>query len=214
MAWQHQANVPLFVPAALLPGGSLAVAAVDGSIICLNSKDGSQLWRASVQGAVFTPMLLLPSHDDAAGSALLVGTQPGELVALDPPTGRQLGALQLDAKITGMQLLPVQVTAAAAVARAAAEPAGAAGGAGNQPSPPLVVTLAPGIVAVLDTHRWLGSGGTAALDSCVLDAVRLRSDVFAAPAVSSSAADADAVRIAVGCRDDHLYCLRLIAARF
>lgn len=217
MAWQHQASGPLFAPAVLLPGGRLAVAAVDGSISCLSSRDGSQLWRASVQGAVFAPMLPLPSRCNAGGAALLVGTQHGQLVALDSATGRQLGALQLGAKITGMQLLRRQTKAAAAEEEATAAAVGAAesGSTVNQLSPLLVVTLAPGVVAVLDIHGWLGSGrSAAALDSCVLDAVRLPADVFAAPAVSSSAADADAVRIAVGCRDDHLYCLRLIAASF
>ena len=196
LAWQHRSSAPLFAPAAPLPGGSIAVAAVDGSVTCLSFRDGSQLWRAAVQGAVFAPMLVLLSSTGPA--ALLVGTQTGQLAALDPATGRQLGALQLGGKITGMQLLPLQRTATAD---------GSAAELARQAQPLLAVTLACGIVAVLDAHAWLGGSNAAPQDCCVVDAVQLPADVFAPPAVSSGAGAG--VGIAAGCRDDHLYCFHL-----
>ena len=69
----------------------------------------------------------------------------------------------------------------------------------------VVATLVPGTVMLLDAGRLLEGGS----DAAVLDAVRLPSDTFAPPAAASSGDGG--VRIAVGCRDDHLYCLQLHA---
>lgn len=194
VAWQRQHGAPLFAPAVPLPRPAVAVASVDGSVSALGADDGTQLWRASVGSAVFAPLLALALEPAAAQQqqrrrhVLLAGTQAGRVAALDAATGERLAAVELGAKVTGL----------AVAAAAAGEDA-----AGPRQQQLLVVTLAPGIMVLLDAARLLEGGGRAA----VLDAVRLPGDTFAPPAAASSGAGG--VRVAVGCRDDHLYCLEL-----
>jgi outer membrane protein assembly factor BamB len=175
VAWQGQLGAPLFVPAAV-HGGCVIAAAVDGSITALSCSDGSQLWRAHVAGAVFAPpLLVLPRA--GRQEVLLVGTQAGQVAALDASSGQQLAAVEFGSKVTGLAQLQQQPQF-------------------------IAVTLAPGVVALLDLGSLLASrGGTAGGGGCMRDAVQLPGDVFAPPAVGSGGG------IAVGCRDDHLYLL-------
>ena len=194
VAWQRRRDAPLFAPAAVLDGsGSVVAAGVDGSVVCLDAISGSQLWRSSVAGAVFAVPLPLPPV--TGRRVLLAGTQDGRLTALDCANGQQLSTTGLGAKITGVQLLP----------------------AGPKPCVHIVVTLACGVVVLLDAARLLGQGGSspgdAAVDSSgdsVLDAVRLPGDTFAAVAVARS--PGGSMRVVVGCRDDHLYCLGVLGS--
>lgn len=206
VAWRHQAAAPLFAPVAVLPSGRVVAAAVDGSLSCLGSSSGSEVWRAGVQGAVFAPLLLLPAAGGGGGGALLVGTQTGHLAAVDASSGRELSLLRLGAKVVGVQQLPPQPIAAAAATAGA-------GGAAQHACATMAVTLATGVVTVIDVARMLqGSGASSGGDSAaapssyVLDAVQLPADVFAAPAVGGGPGSGGAL-IGVGCRDDHLYCL-------
>lgn len=179
-AWQHQFGAPLFAPPLVLPGGRVVAAAVDGGVAGFGGRDGSQLWQASVGSAVFAPLLAADSQ-----RVLLAGMQSGKLAAIACSSGQQLAAVELGAKVTGLQLLP----------------------SGAQDAQELLVaTLAPGIVVLADATRLLSSAGSG---SSVLDAVQLPSDVFAPPAVGSS--DGGRPCVAVGCRDDHLYCLSVHA---
>ena len=175
VAWQRQLGAPLFVPTTL-HGGCVIAAAVDGSIAALSCSDGSQLWRASVASAVFAPPLLLHPREGHPG-VLLVGSQAGQVAALDASSGQQLAAVELGSKVTGLAQLAQQQQL-------------------------IAVTLAPGIVALLDLDSLLDSrDGTAGGSVCIRDVVQLPGDVFAPPAVGSGGG------IAVGCRDDHLYYL-------
>jgi outer membrane protein assembly factor BamB len=175
LAWQRHLGTPMFVPATV-HGGCVIAAAVDGSITALSCSDGSQLWRTDVASAVFAPpLLVLPPA--GRQEVLLVGTQAGQVAALDPSSGQQLAAVELGSKVTGMAQLQRQ-------------------------SQLIAVTLAPGVVALLDLGRLLDSrGSTAGAGRCIWDAVQLPGDVFAPPTVGSGGG------IAVGCRDDHLYFL-------
>ena len=175
--WQHRASAPLFVPATVVPSGNcVVVAAVDGSVVALRLGCGAELWRARVDAAVFAPPLLLP---EAPGHqhVLLLGTQTGQLMALDVSSGQQLAAVSLGAKVTGMSL-PEQRR--------------------------LLVCLAPGVVALLDLEAMLapGGGGHAQHEpgdgtpTCVCDTVRLPADAFATPATAPAAGSV----AAVGCR--------------
>lgn len=196
VAWEWRGPAPLFAPAAVLPGGGgLLAAAVDGSITALRSSDGAQLWRTNIGGAVFAPLLLLRAAEPSGGGqVLLVGTQAGQLAALEASSGRKLAAVELGAKVTGVEQLT----------------------RGQEQRQQLVVCLASGIVALLDLASLLAQNGGKSSNSeqpahgsrpsCVLDAVQLPGDVFAAPAASVASAGGGGC-VAVGCRDDHLYLL-------
>lgn len=213
VAWQHQCGAPLFAPAAPLAGGSVAAAAVDGSVTCLRSRDGSQLWRTSVKAAVFAPMLALPpSGPQQQGQRLLISTQTGALVALSADSGQQLAAAQLGAKVTGLQLLALPTAPAGAASAAPPRAAEDAARQRRQRRHLVLATLAPGTVVLLDPAALLEGSG-----SHVLDAVQLPGDTFAAATAlpleggsgGGSGVGGGAALVAVGCRDDHLYCLCL-----
>lgn len=213
VAWQWRAAAPLFTPA-VAAGSSVLVAAVDGSVAALSCRDGSQLWRTEVPGAVFAPPLLLPpSAASAAHSAvLLVGTQLGHLAALEASTGRRLATAQPGDQVTGLRLVPTLCST-----HGAGLQAGAAGTRQSQRQL-VVATLACGAVVLVDAAAMLQSGGSFQGAQCqdgrssavecgdwLVDAVRLSGDVFAPPAAAPVCLGAASV--AVGCRDDHLYCL-------
>ena len=207
VVWRQRCSAPLFAPAVVLDG-CVITAAVDGSVAAWHATTGSQAWRCSLPGAIFVPPLLVPpvcgQHQQ---QVLLVGTSSGQLAALDGGSGKQLGAVQLGGKVTGMQLLP---------------PAAAPASGQRQAAVVVAVTLAPGAVLLVDAHSLLasspresdrsssGGGGAPAggsSPSWLLDAVQLPGDVFAAPAAAGSNGTGGEASssVAVGCRDDHLY---------
>ncbi|KAL4447298.1 hypothetical protein ABPG77_007331 [Micractinium sp. CCAP 211/92] len=218
VAWQWRAMAPLFTPA-LVAGSSVLAAAVDGSIAALSCHNGSPQWCASVPGPVFAPPLLLASPPAAVHSGVvLVGTQGGQLVALEGLTGRQLAVAHVGDRVTGLQLLPQ--TPSMGAEQGGAGPS-AAGERHNQRQL-VVATLACGVVVLMNAGALLegsasstgespnGSAGNSNTGSeghgeWLVDSVRLPGDVFAVPAAFPVISGG--VSIALGCRDDHLYCL-------
>lgn len=221
VAWHWRATAPLFAPAAVA-GSSVLAAAVDGSVTGLSCHDGSVQWRTEVHSAVFSPPLLLEPPAAAVHSAvLLLGTQGGQLAALEALTGRQLAAAQFGDRVTGLRPLHVH--------SAGRGPDGPLGerdqrqqGRQRNQRQLLVATLACGVLALVDVSALLSqASGSAGLSSSgassragssehgswLVNSVRLPGDVFAVPAASPTVCVGACV--AVGCRDDHLYCLAL-----
>ncbi|KAL4443594.1 hypothetical protein ABPG75_011331 [Micractinium tetrahymenae] len=229
VAWEWRAAAPLFTPA-VVAGSSVLAAAVDGSVAALSCHDGSLLWRTSVQGAIFAPPLLLAPPTAAV---LLVGTQEGQLVALKVSTGWQLAAARAGDRVTGLRQLLPSHKAGPAVVEAGSDGPRERQQQQQQPQQQgeqhslqqlLVVTLACGVVALVDAAALPHTGSHASGGACnagssgssmgagssgssdwLVDAVRLPGDVFAVPAAGR--AFDSGTRVAVGCRDDHLYCM-------
>jgi hypothetical protein len=201
VAWKWRGPAPLFAPAAPLEGGAVAAAAVDGSVVALNSADGSQLWSVSVGSAVYAPLAAQP-QTASLPHALLAGTQGGRLVALDGASGRRLWSAELGSQIAGIRLLDPAALPPSLGLRGAQQRCWAA-----------VAVVASGVVALLHLPSWPGqeSNNTSTPSpACVVDAVQLPSDAFAQPA--AEAAPNGGWLVGAGCRDDHLYCFRLLPA--
>lgn len=145
---------------------------------------------------------------------LLMGTDAGELLALDASRGGLVARLSLGAKVTGLCTLPLPPSLDR-----------------QQPSQPLLlVATQAGAMCLVDLQGFLerapggrersGSGGgsqggsapgavskhwqreaAASLDACLLDVVQLPGEAFSVPAAVGHGG------VAVGCRDNHLYCL-------
>jgi len=82
------------------PRSQLYVGSREGSLIALDRADGTVLWEVELGGAVSSrPVLVDPEGDAPRSPLLLVGTDNGELIALDLETREPRWRYRTDGKI-------------------------------------------------------------------------------------------------------------------
>jgi hypothetical protein len=191
LAWDFACGAPLFSTPAPLPGRgpgvpAVAVAAVDGRVTALSGA-GVPLWRCDLGAGVFAPLLSVRSvPQEGGGGAAADGDAPalGALLA-----GTEGGALRrIDAATGRLEAaathLHARVTGLVTTRRA------------------LCASTADGRVAAFELGAAWPLGRP-------LDCVRLPGEVFALAAGRGEAGGAGGGGLLVGCRDEHVYCLRL-----
>ena len=222
-AWLHRCPAPLFCPPAPVPAaGVVTAAAVDGTIEGLAASSGQLLWRMAAGSAIYAPLLVLQPQGGGGGGGrkgplpwwLVVGTQGGRLLVLDPVQGGQLAACSLGQQVTGLGAIP----AAAACQQEVTVEVGGTMVKSSCSSSRVAVTTGAGSVALID----LQPGGQsvsklhdilAAPVPSLVAAVQLPGEVFAPPVIVCGGGGLGGLppwpRCLVGCRDDHVYCLEV-----
>jgi outer membrane protein assembly factor BamB len=85
-------------PAATRDGGRIFAGGIDGSFICLSTKDGKILWRNLTSGPI-------ESHPTVAGGIVYVGSASGTLYAYRISDGEQLWSYQMPGSVSGQPVL-------------------------------------------------------------------------------------------------------------
>ena len=148
------------------------------------------IWKTSLASAVYTPPCMLGPLQ--GGAEVIFGSQDGCLYSLDGGTGRLLWshpAAHGDSAGTGASVR-ASVTAWSEMGSSSAVLAGQAGMRSGR----AVSCASSGAIGVLGAREHEGC--------VVLAACQLGSDAFSAPLAFGPF-------ILCGCRDDHLYCLRM-----
>jgi outer membrane protein assembly factor BamB len=190
LAWRQHCGAPIFVAPAVLPAGAVTsetavvVAAATGELTALTAA-GAVLWRCSLDAGLYTPLLAVTAAGGAGGrgqgcTRLIAGSANGDLLCVDASNGtRQPYRVDLSSSRI-TGLVPIQ--------------------ARHSRQRLLCASSAEGGLFVVEPGALLAGGSTAA---AVLDSARLPSEVFAMSAGPSQSS------VLVGCRDEHVYCLRL-----
>ena len=151
------------------------MAAVDGTVSALRANSGQRLWQLNAGGSIYCPLLLMDT------GALVMATQAGRIVALEPASGQQLADASLGEQPTGLARLSSTLFA---------------------------VTTAPGTVAALRLDA--ATTRVCLADRVLLQGEVFARPVAATwSAGGSDGEQARWPGLLVGCRDDHLCCLML-----
>ena len=157
------------------------------------TRAGEMLWKCPLGAAVYSPPCVLGQVD--TGMQVLLGSQNGRLHSLDGATGRLLWvqpAAHGDGASAGARMSLTAWSEVGSSAMFAAQRTGVR-------SSRAASCVSDGTVAVIGVEDTR--------ESRVLAACRLESEVFSAPAAFGPF-------IVCGCRDDHLYCLRVTKGDF